>query len=52
MIADYTKIFATPGELADFCLLDVTEQDALIKRFIDERKNIDVEYSCNITAEN
>lgn len=50
MIIDYTKIFQNPCELADFCLLDVKEQDAIIKHFVDEQKDIGLEYSCNITS--
>jgi hypothetical protein len=29
-IADYTKIFATPDELADFLMLEVKEQDRIL----------------------
>lgn len=49
MIVDYTKLFKTPDELTEFCLLDVVKQDAIIKRFVDEQKDIGLEYSCNIT---
>lgn len=52
MVIDYTKIFQNPNELADFCLLEVTEQDAIIQRLVDQQKDIGLEYSCNVTLNN
>jgi len=30
MNIDFTEIFATPKELADFCMLDVHEQERIV----------------------
>jgi hypothetical protein len=49
-VADYTKLFATPDELADFLMLEAGEQDRILAEFVQEGRIGQVMIWCHLPA--